>query len=236
LFISASEAATVSVLSEHLHAEVQPQSWGDRLAHKWNFRIPGLPQLVEIHIGCLGQTGEHHALPAYLERTSTVREAGPFEFRVPAPEEQVTLATLQRMYRHFYIRLTDIVNLSPLVREHRLDFVRLRHSANRWSIWPGVATLLKIASDYNERVGVGSLPLPTLVGRDARFGANVTYMGEHFLRVPMVPQGSQLFLQQLVGTGAAFDFRAMARLSLFPALAAAAFLNLRLTGSDKGIW
>src|ERR1019366_6398943 len=39
-------------------AEPQPQSWGDRLAHKWNFRIPGLPRLVEIHVGCLGQTGE----------------------------------------------------------------------------------------------------------------------------------------------------------------------------------
>ena len=50
-------------MRSELQAEVQPQSWGDRLAHKWNFRIPGLPQLVEIHIGCLGQTGEQDALP-----------------------------------------------------------------------------------------------------------------------------------------------------------------------------
>jgi hypothetical protein len=236
LFTSMGEAETVAILRRDLGAEVQPQSWGDRLAHKWNFRIPGLPQLVEIHVGCLGQTGEHHALPAQLEHSSGVREAGPFRFRVPAPEEQVTLATLQRMYRHFYIRLTDIVNLTRVVREGRLDFVRLRSSANRWSIWPGVATLLKIASDYNERVGVGALPLPEFVVQTARFGAGVTYMGEQFLRVPMVPQGSQLFLQQLAGAGARHNFRALARLSLFPALAAAAFVNLRLTGSDKGIW
>jgi hypothetical protein len=56
------------------------------------------------------------------------------------------------------------------------------------------------------------------------------------LRVPLVPQGSQLFLQQLIRTGTARRFRAAARLSLLPALAAAAFLNLRLTGDDKGIW
>jgi len=236
LFISATESDTVSAMRSELQAEVQPQSWGDRLAHKWNFRIPGLTQLVEIHVGCLGQTGEQDALPAYLEETSVMRDVGPFRFRVPAPEEQVTLATLQRMYRHFYIRLTDLLNLTGLVRAGRLDFIRLRASTERWSIWPGVATLLKVTSDYNERAGVGALPLPEFVLRSARFGASVTYVGEQFLRVPMMPQGSQLFLQQLIRTGAARRFRAAARLSLLPALAAAAFVNLRLTGDDKGIW
>jgi hypothetical protein len=236
LFISASEDDTVRVMRSELQAEVQPQSWGDRLAHKWNFRIPGLPRLVEIHIGCLGQTGEQDALPAHLEETSVIRDVGPFRFRVPAPEEQVTLATLQRMYRHFYIRLTDLLNLTGLVRTGRLDFVQLRTSAQRWSIWPGVATLLKVTSDYNVRAGVGPLPLPEFVVSSALFGAEVTYVGEQFLRLPMVPQGSQLFLQQLIGTGAARRFRAAARLSLLPVLAAAAFVNLRITGDDKGIW
>jgi hypothetical protein len=236
LFIAATEADTVRAMQSELQAEPQPQSWGDRLAHKWNFRIPGLPQLVEIHVGCLGQTGEQDALPAHLEETSVMRDADAFRFRVPAPEEQVTLATLQRMYRHFYIRFTDLLNLTGLVRAGRLDFAQLRTSAQSWSIWPGVATLLKITSDCNERAGVGPLPLPEFVMRSARFGAEVTYVGEQFLRLPMVPQGSQLFLQQLVGTGAARHFRAAARLSLLPVLAAAAFLNLRITGDDKGIW
>ena len=236
LFIGATESDTVRVMQSELQAEVQPQSWGDRLAHKWNFRIPGLPQLVEIHVGRLGQTGEQETLPAHLEETSVMRDLGSFRFRVPAPEEQVTLATLQRMYRHFYIRFTDLLNLTGLVRAGCLDFMRLRTSTQRWSIWPGVATLLKITSDYNERAGVGLLPLPEFVVRSARFGAKVTYVGEQFLRVPMVPQGSQLFLQQLIGTGAARHFRSVVRLSLLPALAAAAFVDLRITGDDKGIW
>jgi hypothetical protein len=236
LFIAATESDTVRVMQSELQAEPQPQSWGDRLAHKWNFRIPGLPQLVEIHVGCLGQTGEQDTLPAHLEETSVMRDAGLFRFRVPAPEEQVTLATLQRMYRHFYIRFTDLLNLTGLVRGGRLDFSRLRTSAQRWSIWPGVATLLKITSDYNERTGAGPLSLPDFVVRSARFGAEVTYVGEQFLRVPILRHGSQLFLQQLIGTGAARHFRAAARLSLLPALAAAAFVDLRITGDDKGIW
>jgi hypothetical protein len=236
LFTVAADDDIVRVMRSELQAEPQPQSWGDRLAHKWNFRIPGLPQLVEIHVGCLGQTGEQSELPARLLETSVVRDVGSFQFRVPAPEEQVAIATLQRMYRHFYIRFTDLLNLSRLVRAGRLDFTRLRTSAERWSIWPGVATLLKITSDYNERAGAAPLPLPDFVVEASRFGAEVTYVGEQFLRVPMLPQGSELFLQQLIGTGAALRFRAAARLSLLPALAAAAFVNLRLTGDDKGIW
>jgi hypothetical protein len=236
LFTSASDADTIRIMRDELGAEVLKQSWGDRLAHKWNFRIRGLEQLVEVHIGRLGQTGEHCALPAHLERTSTNREAGAYLFRVPSPEAQVTIATLQRMYRHFYVRLTDIVNLSRLVRGSRLDFANLRESATRWSIWPGIATLLKIASDYNVRASVGRLPLPLFVLEEARFGGDVTYVGEQFLRVPMMPQGAQLFTQQFVGAGTTFDFHALTRLSLFPFLAAAAFLNLRVTGSDKGIW
>jgi hypothetical protein len=236
LFIAAPESDTVRAMQSELKAEVQPQSWGDRLAHKWNFRIPELPQLVEIHVGCLGQTGEQDALPAYLQETSVIRDVGSFRFRVPAPEEQISLATLQRMYRHFYIRFTDLLNLTQLVRADRVEFSRLRTSNRRWSIWPGVATLLKITSDYNQRAGVSPLPLPEFVVNSALFGADVTYVGEQFLRLPMMPQGSQLFLQQLVGTGAARRFRAAARLSLLPALAAAAFVNLRIRGDDKGIW
>jgi hypothetical protein len=236
LFIAATERDTVHAMRSGLQAEPQPQSWGDRLAHKWNFRIPGLSRLVEIHVGCLGQTGEQDELPTYLEETSVIREVGSFRFRVPAPEEQVTLATLQRMYRHFYIRFTDLLNLTGLVRAGQLDFERLWESTQRWSVWPGVATLLKITSDYNQRVGIGPLPLPEFVVRSARFGAEVTYVGKQFLRVPMLPQGSQLFLQQLICTGAARHFRSAARLSLLPGLAAAAFVNLRLTGDDKGIW
>lgn len=236
LFIAATEGDTVRVMQSELRAEVQSQSWGDRLAHKWNFRIPELPQLVEIHVGRLGQTGEQDALPADLEKTSMICDVDSFHFRVPAPEEQVGLATLQRMYRHFYIRVTDLVNLTGLVRAGRLDFLRLRASAERWAIWPGVATLLKITSDYNERAGIGPLPLPEFVTSSARFGADVTYTGTQFLRVPMVPQGSQLFLQQVLEMGAARHFRAAARLCLLPALAGAAFVNLRITGDDKGIW
>jgi hypothetical protein len=143
-------------------------------------------------VGCLGQTGEQDELPAYLEETSVMRDVGPFRFRVPAPEEQVTLATLQRMYRHLRSFHRPSESYGPSGSGH-LDFNRLQASPQRRSIWPGVATLLKITSDYNQSVGLGRLPLPAFVVGSARFGAEVTHVEKQFLRVPMLPHCSQLF-------------------------------------------
>ena len=45
----------VSVMGCDLNAEGMARSWGDRIAHKFNFQVPGLPEAVEIHIGVLGR-------------------------------------------------------------------------------------------------------------------------------------------------------------------------------------
>src|SRR5438045_8851306 len=99
---------TVRKVMEHkFQAELEDRSWGDRLANKWNFSIPGLPELVEIHVQYLGQTGEHKLMARRVVERSVTRELNGHVFRVPAPEERVVISTLQRMYRHFYFRLCD---------------------------------------------------------------------------------------------------------------------------------
>ena len=61
-------------------------------------------------------------------------------FLVPAPEERLIVATLQRMYRHFYFRVCDIVNTAALLESGELDFDELKRAADLGGIWPGVAT------------------------------------------------------------------------------------------------
>jgi hypothetical protein len=236
LFIEADSSEVCRILTQTLHATIEPQSWGDKLAGKWNFRIPGLEPLIEIHVNRLGQTGEQAQLPKRLLERSITGEFGGFEFQVPAPEERIALATLQRMYRHFYVRLTDIVNITRLVRGSHVNFVELQKTANTGSLWPGVSTLLQIVSDYNTRYADAPFDLPTDVRLAARFGDEVTYVGERFLRVPMVPQATLLYVRQWARTGAEHKYEALLRLTLLPLLAAAAYLNLQFTGNDKGIW
>src|SRR5579871_376669 len=58
LFTNASPSDVIRLMEKEFGAHPASRSWGDRLAGKWNFMVPRLPELVEIHVGRLGQTGE----------------------------------------------------------------------------------------------------------------------------------------------------------------------------------
>lgn len=236
LYSTGDKDAVINVFKTRFNAELEPQSWGDRLANKWNFRIPGLGELVECHVKWLGQTGEQVAFASRLQQRRVTREIGGYKFPVPSPEERIVVSSLQRMYRHFYIRLCDIVNISTLLRNQAVDFPGLKKSADCGSLWPGVATLLVIICDYVASYGGEPIPLPSEVLSSARSNGKRTFVNQRFLRIPMVPEAAELYTKQMLGIGAQGDLRGMLRLSLLPALATAAFVGYKLTGSDKGIW
>jgi hypothetical protein len=236
LYTSGDKELVLELFRKEFSAELEPQSWGDRLANKWNFRIPGLPELVECHIKWLGQTGEQVALAQRVEQRRIERRVAGYVLPVPAPEERVVISTLQRMYRHFYIRLCDVANLASLVNDKLVDFSELKKTADLGAIWPGVATLLVITAEYVKRYGGEEVPLPKEVISSARSSEKRTYVSQKFVRIPIMPEAADLYTQQMVGIGASHNFRAMFRLGLLPALATAAFIGYKLTGSDKGIW
>jgi Uncharacterised nucleotidyltransferase len=236
LFSTGDKDSVIRTFTSRFNAELEPQSWGDRLANKWNFRIPGLGELVECHVKYLGQTGEQLAFASRLQQRRTTREIAGYSFPVPAPEERIVISTLQRMYRHFYIRLCDIVNIANLLRSHSVDFAELKKSADSGSLWPGVATLLVIIRDYVADQGGEPIRLPDEVLGAARSNGKRTFVNQKFLRIPMLPEAAELYTKQMLGIGAHGDWRGVLRLSLLPALATAAFMGYKLTGSDKGIW
>jgi hypothetical protein len=236
LLVSAEEQCVYHIFETEFGARKEAPSWGDRLANKLNFRIPGLAELVEVHVGCLGQTGEQKSLANRALARRVYESFGPHSFPVPMPEDRIIIATLQRMYRHFYIRLTDIVNILGLLACDRVDFDKLKAIAEEGAIWPGVSTLLLIVLQHGLRYGSASVELPERVRAAARFNSTRTYLGRSFVRVPIVPEAANLFLRQLLGNGRKHDFHSMMRLSLLPILATAAFVSFRIRGDDKGVW
>src|SRR6185312_11313667 len=44
LFTDADAEQVIQLMHGRFGAEIEQRSWGDRLAHKWNFHIPGLPE------------------------------------------------------------------------------------------------------------------------------------------------------------------------------------------------
>jgi len=158
------------------------------------------------------------------------------KFHVPAPEERIVVATLQRMYRHFYFRVCDIANSAALVESGSLDFFELCRATEAAGIWEGAATFLVIVSDYVRRYRGYNLNLPRLVYEAAPFGGEKILIRERFLRVPIMPEGAKLFTREITHVALRGDLPATLRLNLLPPLALAAAVAYKLTGSDKGVW
>ena len=236
LYTDAEPAAVVSVMSAKFRAKLADRSWGDRLANKWNFIVPGLPELVEVHARRLGQTGEQTALTRSVSERAVITKVGPYSFRVAAPEDRVVISTLQRMYRHFYIRLCDIVDNARLLDSRKVDFEYLHSLGSGSGLWEGIATYLNIISEYVETYRGFGVPLPAQVQGAAKFGTGKVRFRKDFLRVPILPDSLNLYAGELKTLFFRGELRNTLRLSLLPGLATAAALEQKITGSDKGIW
>jgi hypothetical protein len=236
LYTNSDSADVVRLMKERFGAEVASRSWGDRLARKWNFVIPGLPESVEIHMGRLGQTGEQVAIASKLAGRSRLALFGSHTFRVPVAADRLMISSLQRMYRHFYFRLCDIVDTATLAATGAIDYEDLRFAAKSAGIWKGVSTYLAIVSDYLKCYRDKGLDLPTFVNTAARFGGDEIFFSRGFLRIPIMPQSAKLYGSQLTTLLLNRELKNSVRLSLLPCLATAAAVGQKITGSDKGIW
>ena len=236
LYTSADMGAVKAVLRGKFQASVLPRSWGDCLANKCSFTLPVMDRTIEMHSGRLGQAGEHVELASRVERRRILREIEGRTFYVPAPEEQLMAATLQRMYRHLFFRICEFANTARLIDGNLIDYRELSAAARHTGVWPGVATFLVIVSDYVSRYRGRELQLPAEVRAAAGFGAEKFVVRGQFLRVPLVPQAAGLFARQFAGTALRGNVSATFRLSLLPPLASVAALAYKVTGSNQGIW
>jgi len=236
LFTNARPEEVVRLMNQRFDAQLATRSWGDRLANKWNFIVPGLPELIEVHVGRLGQTGELVSIANTLAPRTRLMRVMSNDFRVLGAEDRLMICTLQRMYRHFYARLCDIVDTAALLETNIVDYDRLRSLAQTTGIWEGVATFLKIVSDYAEFYRRCALDLPSAVTAAARFGGDQVFFNKSFLRVPILPHSARLYASEWTTLMTKGELRNAARLSLLPCLATAAALRYKVTGSDKGIW
>jgi len=236
LYTNADPADIAHIMTICFRARRIERSVGDRLAGKWNFLVPGLPELVEFHIGRLGQMGEQVQLARRLIDRAVFARFDRHCFRIPGPEDRLMISTLQRMYRHFYFRLCDIADTVALLEDRAFDHSTLRADAEKAGIWQGAATYLAIVSDYVTTYGGQSLALPPFVRSSAQFGGSEVKLRKGFLRVPIVPHSVNLFIAELASMTGSKNISGTLRLSLLPWLGGAAAVSQKLSGSDKGIW
>jgi hypothetical protein len=235
LYTTSNQREVTRAMVHFFEAHPKGRTCGDRLAQKWNFGVKGLAKSVEIHHGYLGQTGEHIAIAERFRTRRIPERVGGYTFMVPAPEERIIAATLQRMYRHLYIRVCDIVNTHFILESGKLDFAELKYAADLGGIWPGVATYLRIVTEFVSRFRGVAHKLDRDVLAAARIGVDKMFVRGIWIRVP-VQYAAQLYSKQLFSMASRRDFHGVFRLSLLPPLASVARLSYMVTGNHSGIW
>jgi hypothetical protein len=58
LYTTANERTVTGIMTKCFHAQIEPRSWGDWLAHKHNFVMPGLPEAYELATAPRMETGQ----------------------------------------------------------------------------------------------------------------------------------------------------------------------------------
>jgi hypothetical protein len=236
LITMADEHRIESVFLHRLNGRPLGRSVADHLAHKRSFELEGLRETVEIHIGRVGQAGEHIGLARrFLDRRVPAKFDGN-TFLLPAPEERIIEGTLERMYRHLYFRICDIRDTAQMVESGSLDYNELRAAADLGGIWAGVATYLRITSEYLREYRGTGLHLPKEVLAAARFGGDKMIARSKYLWVPILPQSVALFAKQFAQLVRSGNVSATARLSLLPPLASMAVLAYAVGANSDRIW
>jgi hypothetical protein len=129
-----------------------------------------------------------------------------------------------------------VIDNATLVESECIDFTYLHSGGLAAGIWEGIATYLTVISGYIESFRGQGIALPALVTGSGKFGVEKVHYRRDFLRVPILPDSLNLYASELKTLLMRGEVRNSLRLSLLPGLATAAALELKITGSDKGIW
>jgi len=145
------------VMRDQLGASRLERSFSEVLSAKSNWRCG--PVTVEMHVGRLGQVGEHRQLAGEIFNQRRQARIGSLDTWVPSAEGRMILAMLQRIYRHFNFRICDVINVASLVEDKTLNWETLwrlcRESGIGYGVGLGIAMVAAQLSSLDDE-----LPLP----------------------------------------------------------------------------
>lgn len=150
-------ATAERIMRDELGASPLDRSVSEVLSAKSNWRCG--PTTVEMHVGRLGQVGEHRRLAEELFSHPQQARIGPLDAWVPSAEGRMILAMLQRIYRHFNFRICDVINVASLVEDKTLNWENLWRLCRESGIGYGVGLGIAMVADRLSSLG-DDLPLP----------------------------------------------------------------------------
>lgn len=138
------------IMREELGASRLERSVSEVLSAKSNWRCG--PTTVEMHVGRLGQVGEHRRLAEEIFGHRRQARIGSLDASVPSAEGRMILAMLQRIYRHFNFRICDVINVASLVEDESLSWETLWRLCRESGVDHGVGLGIAMVADQLSRL------------------------------------------------------------------------------------
>jgi len=220
------------ILIDELKARFISPTFSDRLARKRNYKLESFPTL-EIHCGRLGQVGEQNKLSKELIPNYQKIKIDRISTFIPRTEHRLLLVVLQRMYRHFNIRLCDIYNTFNLLEENLIDWRYLRETSDKYGLWNGILLYLqyisKVCSCYGYYFSAGK-------GIDVKRNWPNRIITRHMhFRFPLFSTAFRLYFKKLSSDIKQSNIYSCSRLPLIVPLSLAHYLSAKLL-KRSNVW
>ena len=217
----------VGIVANEFDGEVKDRSLSERMAQKTNYRIPGHPTL-EQHHQRLGQVGEEKSLVDELMKRITTVDLEGAPISVPSMEFRILLAVLQRILRHFNIRLCDVVNMHEIVNSGQVDWDYLFSFARQQGLYRALTFYLQFVETIHRHY-VGSELLPAQISRRVTkvTGPYTPLIERDYFRFSNWQVGPSVYAAKYVGYLRHLEFGPAMRLTLVPAFALFTFSNIK---------
>lgn len=211
-----------------LKGVLQEPTVSDRLARKRNYIVNRCT--VEIHCTRLGQVGEDTRFGKDLLKNRVKTKINGINTYIPTPEFQLLLYVIQRIYRHFNIRICDIYNTANLIE--KLNWKALKKISCKHGMWKGVLLYLtyidKITKYYGKDSGIGKFV------KDRKWPSKIKDRNMHF-RFPIFSTGLSVYSRKVVSYLFNLNLSGLFRLCLIPPLGILHIILTAIFGEDK-IW
>ncbi|GEM_PF-3158485 len=103
------------LLMEKFKADPQPLTHCDKLLGKFSCFLPGFAHDFEIY-PTISQLGEQHMDPARLLKSRTIQTVDGQRVWVNSDPDRVLVKVIHAMFRHNFLKLTDVVDFTRLIQ------------------------------------------------------------------------------------------------------------------------
>jgi len=146
LFVLDESQHVDKIIQDNISLSPGKSSFGNRISGKSSYQFESLETPLEIHHGRMGHVGEHWFYPKLVAERKKMIEINGYHFYTPSSEDQLITQVLQRIYGHFYIRISDIIHTLNLVRTKTLDWDYILNTCNQIGIQYGLISYLSLVN------------------------------------------------------------------------------------------